>query len=75
MILACAGSVALLIWIILWRFHGTFWRIEPILPQPSMSAAWPAVDVIIPARDEADILPYALPTILGRVMQARSESF
>ncbi len=66
LILACAGAVALLIWIILWRFHGGFWRIEPILPQPSMSAAWPAVDVIIPARDEADILPYALPSILGQ---------
>ena len=66
LILACAGAVALLIWIGLWLFHGGFWHIEPILPQPSMSATWPAVDIIIPARDEADILPHALPTILAQ---------
>lgn len=66
LILSCAGALALLIWLVLWLFHGDFWRIEPVLPQPCMSAAWPAVDIIIPARDEADILPHALPTILGQ---------
>jgi hopene-associated glycosyltransferase HpnB len=65
-ILACAGALALLIWIVLWLWHGGFWRVEPVLPQPGQSATWPAVDIIIPARDEADILPHALPTILGQ---------
>lgn len=66
LILACAGALALLIWTVLWLWHGGFWRLEPILPQPELSTPWPAVDIIIPARDEADILPHALPTILGQ---------
>lgn len=66
LILACAGALALLIWIVLWLCHGGFWRIDPVLPPPRLSASWPAVDIIVPARDEADILPHALPTILGQ---------
>lgn len=66
LILACIGALALLIWTILWLWHGGFWRLEPVLPRPGQSPTWPAVDVIIPARDEADILPHALPTILGQ---------
>lgn len=64
MILAWGGVVTLLIWIVLWLWHGNFWRIEPVLPEPGAFDAWPAVDVIIPARDEADILSHALPTVL-----------
>jgi hopene-associated glycosyltransferase HpnB len=74
-ILAVAGSVALLIWIVLWLWHGDFWRLEPVLPQPGEPVSWPAVDVIIPARDEADILPHALPTVLGQNYAGRVRIF
>jgi hopene-associated glycosyltransferase HpnB len=63
---AVAGILALLIWMVLWLLHGGFWKLEPFLPQPEEDLSWPAVDVIIPARDEADILPHALPTVLGQ---------
>jgi hopene-associated glycosyltransferase HpnB len=63
---AVAGILALLIWMVLWLLHGGFWKLEPFLPQPEEDLSWPDVDVIIPARDEADILPHALPTVLGQ---------
>ncbi|ABA88708.1 glycosyltransferase, HpnB family [Syntrophotalea carbinolica DSM 2380] len=66
LILAVAGVLSLLIWIVLWFWHGGFWRVAPLLPQAGSFASWPAVDVVIPARNEADILPSALPTILNQ---------
>ncbi|MGE4493024.1 MAG: glycosyltransferase [Syntrophotalea sp.] len=63
-VLAWGGVAALLIWIGLWRWHTGFWRIAPVLPEAHRADVWPAVDVIIPARNEADILPSSLPTIL-----------
>jgi len=69
LILASLGSVSLLAWVYLVLGRGMFWRIEPWLdasPQPASDdeAAWPSVSAVVPARNEAGLLPATLPTLL-----------
>jgi hopene-associated glycosyltransferase HpnB len=47
--------LALLIWLYLYFAHGKFWQSGPELV-PAKSVALPAVDIIIPARDEAQTI-------------------
>lgn len=61
MLVIALASIPLLIWIYLWGFRGGFWRISRHLPrvEPSqMSGA--RVAVVIPARNEADVIGRAL---------------
>jgi hopene-associated glycosyltransferase HpnB len=53
-------------WIYLLVGHGGFWRTSHRLPAPGNRQAWPSVTAVIPARDEASILPQTLPTILAQ---------
>ena len=60
-------ALTLLAWIYLLAAHGAFWRTGHRLPPPPLTARpnqWPSVTAVIPARDEADILPQTLPTVL-----------
>lgn len=60
--LAVASAVA---WAYLIAGHGGFWRTSTRLPgQPPDPDRWPSVGVVIPARDEAAVLPETLPTLL-----------
>lgn len=62
------GFIALLAWIYLAAWHGQFWL--PLLPaKAEPPAAWPSVDIIVPARDEADMLPLTLPWLLKQNYQ------
>jgi hopene-associated glycosyltransferase HpnB len=57
------GAIALASWIYLALGHGSFWR--PLLPvTETPSRHLPSVDIVIPARDEANVLPYSLPSLL-----------
>lgn len=57
------GWLAALGWCYLAFGHAHFW--EPLLADPVKApAAWPSVDIIIPARNEADMLPQSLPSLL-----------
>jgi hopene-associated glycosyltransferase HpnB len=58
-------------WIYLVAGHGGFWRTGHRLPPPSRPSSWPAVTVVIPARDEAEIVPQTLPTLLSQSYQGR----
>jgi hopene-associated glycosyltransferase HpnB len=51
-------------WIFLLAGHGGFWRTSHRLPAPGNRQTWPSVNVVIPARDEADMLPQTLPSLL-----------
>jgi len=43
--------------------HGQFW--EPSeLDETALPSSWPSVDIIIPARNEAEVLPQSLPSLL-----------
>lgn len=61
------SGLSLLIWLHLWLGRGHYWK--TVQPLPSGPAAGegcrrPSVGVVIPARNEADLLPQTLPTVL-----------
>jgi hopene-associated glycosyltransferase HpnB len=73
-----AVVLVLLIWLVLWLGYGDFWRIAPLLPEAGTlpdRERWPAVDIIVPARNEADILPETLPTLLNQCYPGRLRIF
>ncbi|MEO1068389.1 MAG: glycosyltransferase [Cyanobacteria bacterium J06638_6] len=61
-------TLALLIWIGMLLFWGQFWRADQRLdPQPLVSlTTWPRVVVIIPARDEAELIGVAVRSHLSQ---------
>jgi hopene-associated glycosyltransferase HpnB len=67
--LSVACTAAAVAWAYLVIGHGGYWRTGQRLP-PSRAAGeparWPDVVAVIPARDEAAMLPVVLPTLLGQ---------
>jgi hopene-associated glycosyltransferase HpnB len=61
-----ASAVALLAWVYLLAFHGGYWRTDQRLPAAKPPQSWPDVVAVIPARNEADVLPQTLPTLLSQ---------
>ncbi len=62
---ACA--LAALAWLYLLAARGGYWRTDQRLPAGTADPArWPSVAAVIPARDEAAMLPATLPTLLGQ---------
>jgi hopene-associated glycosyltransferase HpnB len=60
-----ACGLAAGIWVYLLVAHGGYWRTDQRLPgKRSNPDRWPEVVAIVPARDEADMVPIALPTLL-----------
>ncbi len=47
--------LSLLVWVYLFFFHGRFWASAPEL-RPTLPSELPAVDIIVPARDEAETI-------------------
>ena len=61
--------LALAAWIYLAFGHGRFWSTAVRLPttsNPGPAGGWPDVTAIVPARDEAEILPTTLPSLLAQ---------
>ncbi|MFA1548377.1 glycosyltransferase [Actinomadura chokoriensis] len=58
--------VALTGWLYLALGHGAFWRTGPGLPPGDDPREWPEVAAVIPARDEAAVIPETLPTLLAQ---------
>ncbi|MEU3183809.1 glycosyltransferase [Streptomyces sp. NPDC006923] len=81
------GSLAAWGWLLLGQ--GFFWRTDQRLPareDPSVPAGsgeealddrsrWPYVAVVVPARDEAGVLPLSLPSLLAQAYPGRAEIF
>ena len=70
-VLVAACVLATLAWVYLLVAHGGYWRTDCRLPAGSGRAEpgpgdWPSVVAVIPARDEAAILPETLPSLLGQ---------
>ena len=64
---AVLGAASLIVWIALIFFRGQFWRAQPTLPvRPEGAGEWPAVAAIVPARNEADVLPVTVPALLAQ---------
>lgn len=63
--LTLAGVISLLIWLYLVFLHGRFWRIGAMVAPPPPEGAAPArIAVIIPARDEADVVGRSVTSLL-----------
>ena len=64
-ILFFLSALSLFIWVYLLLFRGRFWLADQrINVDLDALPNYPAIAVIIPARDEADVLPHTLPSLL-----------
>ncbi|WP_370410106.1 glycosyltransferase [Streptomyces fradiae] len=72
--LAWIAIAALAVWAWLLLGQGFFWRTDQRLPAPvGAPARWPGVVVVVPARDEAEVLPLSLPSLLAQDYPGRAE--
>ncbi|WP_199848105.1 glycosyltransferase [Streptomyces dysideae] len=67
------GSLAAWLWLLLCQ--GFFWRTDVRLPPRTEPDGWPPVCVVVPARDEAGVLPASLPSLLAQDYPGRAEVF
>ncbi|MEU7165969.1 glycosyltransferase [Streptomyces morookaense] len=67
--------VSLAAWLWLLLAQGFFWRTDVRLPRRTPPAQWPSVAVVVPARDEAEVLPSSLPSLLAQDYPGRAEIF
>lgn len=67
--------VSLAAWCWLLLCQGFFWRTDVRLPPRREPAVWPSVCVVVPARDEAGVLPASLPSLLAQDYPGRAEVF
>ncbi|MEU8690250.1 glycosyltransferase [Streptomyces sp. NPDC048665] len=65
--------VSLAAWCWLLLCQGFFWRTDVRLPPRREPDAWPSVCVVVPARDEAAVLPASLPSLLAQEYPGRAE--
>ncbi|MFZ3555454.1 MULTISPECIES: glycosyltransferase [unclassified Streptomyces] len=68
-----AASLAAWLWLLLCQ--GFFWRTDLRLPPRTEPGSWPDVCVVVPARDEAEVLPDSLPSLLAQDYPGRAEIF
>lgn len=67
------GSLAAWLWLLLGQ--GFFWRTDVRLPDRRPPDDWPSVAIVVPARDEAEVLPESLPSLLAQDYPGRAEVF
>ncbi|HET9380377.1 MAG TPA: glycosyltransferase [Streptomyces sp.] len=70
---AAAGSLTAWLWLLLGQ--GFFWRTDVRLPPRREPGTWPPVGVVVPARDEAEVLPLSLPSLLAQDYPGPAEVF
>jgi hopene-associated glycosyltransferase HpnB len=58
-------ALSLLVWLYLFFAHGRFWLSAPQLP-PAMPDDYPDVDIVVPARDEADTIAAVIGSLLAQ---------
>ncbi|WP_371614596.1 glycosyltransferase [Streptomyces sp. NBC_00454] len=71
--LLVAACVSLAVWLWLTFGQGMFWRTDTRLPPRHAPARWPSVAIIVPARDEAAVLPLSLPSLLAQDYPGEAE--
>jgi hopene-associated glycosyltransferase HpnB len=73
--LIAAGVLSLLIWVYLVLARGGFWRIDPAVPAQDVNTNPVHVAVIIPARDESDVVGRAVRSLLQQTGHHRIHIF
>lgn len=77
--LAWFAIASLAIWLWLLLGQGFFWRTDQRLPPlgevraAPAGGGWPRVVVVVPARDEAEVLPLSLPSLLAQDYPGEAE--
>jgi hopene-associated glycosyltransferase HpnB len=62
-----ASALAAVAWAYLLAGHGGYWRTDQRLPAAAAAPGrWPGVVAVVPARDEAAVLPATLPSLLAQ---------
>jgi hopene-associated glycosyltransferase HpnB len=69
------AALSLAAWLWLLLCQGFFWRTDIRLPDRTEPREWPSVCVVVPARDEAAVLPLSLPSLLAQDYPGRAEVF
>lgn len=73
-LIAWIALVSCVAWAWLLLGQGLFWRTDQRLPRGSVEpVAWPSVAVVVPARDEAEVLPVSLTSLLRQDYPGRAE--
>jgi cellulose synthase/poly-beta-1,6-N-acetylglucosamine synthase-like glycosyltransferase len=70
-VLRILAGVSVLVWVWLAVLRGMFWRTDIRLPAGSDPATWPSVAIVVPARDEAEVLPASLPSLVTQDYRER----
>jgi hopene-associated glycosyltransferase HpnB len=65
-VLVLLAGLSLAVWVWLALLRGMFWRTDQRLPGAPDPKRWPPVAVVVPARNEAAVLPATLPTLVGQ---------
>jgi hopene-associated glycosyltransferase HpnB len=65
-VLTVLAGLSVLVWLWLTLLRGMFWRTDVRLPAGADPSPWPSVVVVIPARDEAEVLPASLPSLVAQ---------
>ncbi|MBB4981721.1 MULTISPECIES: glycosyltransferase [Streptomyces] len=74
--LAWFSIASLAVWLWLLLGQGFFWRTDQRLPPERPGGGrWPRVAVVVPARDEAEVLPLSLPSLLAQDYPGIAEVF
>ncbi|RFU82198.1 glycosyltransferase [Streptomyces triticagri] len=71
--LGWTASASLAAWLWLLLGQGFFWRTDVRLPAGREPSVWPSVRIVVPARDEAAVLPSSLPSLLAQDYPGRAE--
>ncbi|MGP3633926.1 glycosyltransferase [Streptomyces sp. 24-1644] len=66
---------SLVVWVWLLLGQGFFWRTDQRLPRRTDPPRWPSVAIVVPARDEAGMLPVSLPSLLAQDYPGEVEIF
>ncbi|MEY9872486.1 hopene-associated glycosyltransferase HpnB [Streptacidiphilus sp. MAP12-33] len=65
-VLTLIACLSLLAWLWLTLCQGGFWRTDVRLPPIATDGPRPSVAIVVPARDEAEVLPLSLPSLLAQ---------
>ena len=64
---SAVGAASLIVWAALVFGRGGFWRVRPTLPGATGHAGeWPSIAAVVPARNEAGVLPVTIPALLAQ---------
>lgn len=73
--MALVSIAVVVIWVVLFLAWGRFWRADQRLGTAVSPAAWPAVAIVIPARNEADTIAKVVAAHRSSAYPGRVETF